>query len=224
MWDSCDSSESQAEPRMGTLKKFRTNLLSLKLKEVFRTIENPANVQSEGLQEYQIQFDSQYRMCSHMAWIRLRRWFRMLFHNLSGIVAWLLLILLPNGLAAGVSYIFTVASTDPTSSIAVAMYKTTGSSTAFCVFMPFLCLPAVFVDYCLLLVLVEKYMDAFYMKCLAFILGLSPIWTLYVTEAVVHKQRWNNDCNGFDATIYLSAVKYGNSGQSTVDFPVDFGG
>jgi hypothetical protein len=224
-------SDTPLAPRMGRFKRLRTNLFTVKLQEVFPPNETPANNQPEGLQEYQIQYDSlptqywrTFRGRAHMAWLAVRRWFSIFFLSMGGIGTWLLLILLPNGLAAGVSYIFIVASTDPTSSIAAAIYKTTGSSTAFWVFMPVLCLPAVFVDYCLLLVLVEKYMDAFYMKCLAFILGLSPIWMSYVIEAVVHKERWNNNCNGFDATIYLNSANYENSGPSIVDFPLSFGG
>lgn len=159
-----------------------------------------------------------------MALLAIRRWLSIFFLSMGSIGSFLLLILLPNGLAAGVTYIYIVASTDPTSSIAAAIYKTTGSSTTFWVFMPVLCLPAMFVDYCILLLVVEEFTDAFLMKCLAFILGVSPIWLPYVTEAVVHKERWNNDCNGYDATIYLRAVHYGNSGPSTVDFPLSFGG
>jgi hypothetical protein len=224
-------SETPLAPRMGRFKRLRTKLFTLKLQEVFRRNESPANDQPEGLQEYQIQFDT---LPTHywrtfggralMASLALRRWFSIFFLSLGGIGFWLLLILLPNGLAAAISYIYTVASTEPTSSIAAAIYKTTSSSTAFWVFQPVLCLPAVFVDYCLLLALVEKYLDAFYMRALAFVLGLSPVWLPYVVEAAVHKEVWNNDCNGYDGTIYLSAVNYGNSGPSIVEFPVNFGG
>jgi hypothetical protein len=158
-----------------------------------------------------------------MAWLKIRRWLSKIFHNLSAIVVWLLVILAPNALAAVLWYVYIIASTDPTSSIAAAIYWTSASQNAYWVFMPLLCIPAMFVDYGILLALADQFGDIWYMKALAFVVGLSPIWLAYPVEAGIHLYRWNNDCNGFDATIDIRAVHSGDWGQSYVDFPVGFG-
>jgi hypothetical protein len=58
----------------------------------------------------------------------------------------------------------------------------------------------------------------------ATIVAFTPIWSPYVIEAAMRKHLWNVECDGFDGSIFLHALNYGQQGTSTAQFPLSIGG
>jgi len=122
------------------------------------------------------------------------------------------------------SYFYVVGGIDPTSGVAAALHKTTSAWLAYEVCLPLLTIPAAFVDFVLLVGCIEFIGRSCFLTFLASLVALIPIWSPYAIEASIRQWKWNTECNGFDAEIYLNAVHYGQQGLSLAQFPESMGG
>jgi hypothetical protein len=58
----------------------------------------------------------------------------------------------------------------------------------------------------------------------ATIAAFTPIWCPYAVEAAMRYRIRNVECNGFDGSIFLDALNYGQQGPSIAQFPSSIGG
>ena len=135
-----------------------------------------------------------------------------------------LIFTIPNLCAAAMIYVYVIGSVDPLSSIAAALRVTRSSWLVYIIFLPLIDIVAGLGNLMLLLGGVRAISKSFILSCIAVLVAFAPIWSPYVIEAAIRKHKWGTECDGFDGTIFMDAVNYGQSGLSWVQFPASLGG
>lgn len=116
------------------------------------------------------------------------------------------------------AYFFIYGSSFPLSSVAAALHYSRGSWIAYQVFLTMFSILASLLDIALLFCFIEVLSNFLFLIGLATIAGFTPLWVPLVTNAALRKYHWNNDCDGFDGTVYLAAVHYNQEGLSQAQF------
>ena len=135
-----------------------------------------------------------------------------------------LIFIIPNICAAAMIYVYVVGSVHPLSSIAAALHATRSSFLVYIIFLPLIDIAAGLANLVFLLGCVKWISKSFLLSSVAVVVAFAPIWCPYVIEAAIRKHLWGVECDGFDGTIFMDAVNYGQSGLSFAQFPASLGG
>lgn len=130
-----------------------------------------------------------------------------------------LIFVLPNIIAAVMGFVYVYAAVNPLSSINAALHFSQGSYIAYEVALPVITIPAGLLNLVLLIGGIKIVSRHTSLMFLSLVVAFTPIWCPYVIEAALRKHLWNVECDGFDMTIYLDAIKYNQQGLSGAQFP-----
>jgi hypothetical protein len=122
------------------------------------------------------------------------------------------------------SYFYVFGSVNPTSSVSAALHHTRASWLVYQIFLPVVTTAAGLVNLGLLLGGLRLVSKSVILSFFATIVAFSPIWCPYAVEAAMRKHIRNVECNGFDGSIFLDALNYGQQGTSIAQFPSSIGG
>ena len=189
--------------------------------------------QEKGLEGFQVKLEGSFhrfcrnciaRFASSQRSVR-RTVDRVEFHDLFCDIALIFAIfVLPNLIAAGMAFVYVYASVNPLSSVNAALHFSQGSYFCYEIAFPLFAIAAGFVNLVALvggIKVVSRHAILIFLAC---VVASAPVWVPYVVEAALRKHLWNVECEGFDMTIYLDAVKYGEEGLSSVTFPASIMG
>ena len=135
-----------------------------------------------------------------------------------------LIFIAPNIVAITMAYFFVYGSVFPLSSVAAALHYSRGSWIAYQVFLPLFTLAASFINVCFLVATFQIITHSYFLMFLTTICAFTPLWVPYVTNAALRKYHFDHDCDSFDGTVYLDAVRYNSKGLSQATFSRSFGG
>jgi hypothetical protein len=185
-------------------------------------------IRKNGLDEYQIDLEKSQPVTWKSLFARLKP--RNTFNArrcCSNLCEWFLISLIffiPNLCAATMIYFYVVGSVDPLSSVAAAIHHTGSSYLVYMIFLALVNIVAGLANLMILLAGVQFITKSFLLSIVAALVAFVPIWCPYVIEAALRKHLWDVECDGFDGTIFMDAVNYGQTGLSYVQFPESLGG
>lgn len=122
------------------------------------------------------------------------------------------------------AYFFVYGSVNPVSSVAAALHHTGASWLVYQIFLPLVGIAAGLANLVLLVGGINVISKSIILSFFATIVAFTPIWCPYVVEAALRLHLWNVECNGFDGSIFLDALSYGQTGMSVAQFSSSIGG